>query len=420
MQPTVSAPPQKLAIKRLKKRLKMLHDYRSDSLTHRAGDVELAVETVVFEQLLQQSNQSPDADLNENNNSSLRQTLDEIQGAIADLTATCRSRSDSGASEAEGNSCHTEAAINNFAVDHHGYVELIEHELIVSQLNNLRQEYEDLVTFLERDQASKLDDAATTNCDQPSQSGDIVEYELLQRRVEELTEELVHARDDANLNSIIRHENDAAHTDAQIESLREKLLEERQSVVELRLEIDDLKAAMVSQTSPGAINPIEFLTWDQQKVKLLAQLEHDTIQSQIDEEQSLEIHAILAQTQNEIERRDQEIAELRRLLSEQSTATQTIAIGAAAVAELLDHDDLISEERENLRRMQEHWQNKQREAEIDISIERAKLARQRSELDERLKDLERETNKSLSDREPTSNGGSRWLSRLGLGEGKTS
>ncbi len=97
----------------------------------------------------------------------------------------------------------------------------------------------------------------------------------------------------------------------------------------------------------------------------------------------MEVRSIIERTDREIARREAEINELKRLLAEQSTATQSVAIGAAAVAELLDHDDLIREERESLRALQDQWRLKLREAEIEISIERAKIARERLELEER-------------------------------------
>ena len=51
--------------------------------------------------------------------------------------------------------------------------------------------------------------------------------------------------------------------------------------------------------------------------------------------------------------KDQEIAELKELLQQQAENIGNFAVGASAIADVLDQDELIREERENLARMQE-------------------------------------------------------------------
>ena len=78
------------------------------------------------------------------------------------------------------------------------------------------------------------------------------------------------------------------------------------------------------------------------------------------------------------------------LLQDQSGKLDGAVLGAAALGEILDGDAIIREERENLKRLQEHWKEMSRQAEIDISLERAKLARQRAELEEQLSNFRSE------------------------------
>lgn len=83
-------------------------------------------------------------------------------------------------------------------------------------------------------------------------------------------------------------------------------------------------------------------------------------------------------------------------------------------------EDFLRAERERFLQLQQEWQEKLRQAEIELSMERAKLARQRAELEERLRTLQTgaepppasETAGFYSPRRR------QWLARLGLLEGE--
>jgi hypothetical protein len=91
---------------------------------------------------------------------------------------------------------------------------------------------------------------------------------------------------------------------------------------------------------------------------------------------------------------------------------------AAAVGQLLDEDTVVQQQREALQRLQEQWTDKLRQAEIDISRERAQLARQRVELEEKNRVME--TRRTAAEGEATGgaaagpSGRGRWLARLEL------
>ena len=82
-------------------------------------------------------------------------------------------------------------------------------------------------------------------------------------------------------------------------------------------------------------------------------------------------------------------------------------------------DDLVNE-REKLKNLQDEWQKKLSSAEVEISIERAQNARMRTELLEKMRDLEEQLDRAHKNAgEPTDAEGKsrgRWLDRLGLGE----
>ena len=87
------------------------------------------------------------------------------------------------------------------------------------------------------------------------------------------------------------------------------------------------------------------------------------------------------------------------------------------MGEVLDADAIIQEERKNLARLQEDCRDKLRQAEVEISLERAKIARERSQLDEKLHILQQQginLASVIKEKEPEKPPRGRWLARLGL------
>jgi DNA repair exonuclease SbcCD ATPase subunit len=214
--------------------------------------------------------------------------------------------------------------------------------------------------------------------------------------------------------------------DIKLGELRSQLLDARREAVELRMQNTDLADQVARIQTHGAANGVEFslnepLSWEERKRRLLEQLEaEDNQENGVTEEDRNKIESIIEQTQNEIERRDLEIAELRQLMSEQSNAHDGIAVGAAAIAQMLDSDSVVEEERTKLQALQEELEEKLRKAEIETSRERAKLARERLELEESLREYT--SNKSQTETEVATdtNARGRWLARLGLRDEKSS
>lgn len=208
-----------------------------------------------------------------------------------------------------------------------------------------------------------------------------------------------------------------------------ELEEMRQKVNELELQNSDLAAQLAkAQVSESASQPhVQFdqesLSWEERKALIMQQLESEadgsteTFQSDSSAARRVEIQDVIDSTQREIEKRDAEIAELRDIVEQQSDTRQGVAIGAAAIAQMLDSDDLVVQERQKLKEIQTQWEEKLRQAEIDVSLERARLARERQQLEAELEDARR----AMLDREPPREGGGRtrkWLDHLGLREEK--
>jgi N-methylhydantoinase A/oxoprolinase/acetone carboxylase beta subunit len=163
------------------------------------------------------------------------------------------------------------------------------------------------------------------------------------------------------------------------------------------------------------------LSWEERKRELLEQLESES-SNESGENPTIdaEMQRILAEKNQELASREQEIRELRNLVEQQSISQNGFAIGAAAVADIVEADDLIIAERMKLREMQHEWEQKQRQSEIEMSLERAKLARERLELQDKLRELQQlqkesgvDERNACSEKSSTKPRGN-WFARLGL------
>lgn len=186
---------------------------------------------------------------------------------------------------------------------------------------------------------------------------------------------------------------------------------------------DQLATAKRSAAKSGGAAPAAFgesLSWEAQKKKLLAELEDYDGGTAEEKSAKLSIEGTIQITDGIVAEKEREIQELQRLLGEQSQNVGAMAIGAAAIAEVLDTDSLIREERENLKKMQEEWREKLRQGEVEVALERAKLARQRLEMEEKLSQVEAERKKMAEIQKAGKKAGgepsitSSWLAKLGL------
>ena len=308
-------------------------------------------------------------------------------------------------------------------------IEELEKQLINTQDENhksstlllhARAEYQELLAFIEAEAVEEGQTQAElkTIAQRVLEKTDARETEL-SLEVSQLHDQLQFLKtelDDANAHRRSSHPEEA-DLRIQIEQLRSQLLDARHEAVELRMQSNDLGSRLSKFQGTTNGQKSETLTWEQRKEALLQQLEAET-HSEVpcDPRKVLEIERVLEQTTHEIDRRDKEISDLKALIEQQSIAHDGLAIGVAAVAEMIESDGMIVSERLRLKELREDWEQKQRLAEIEMSMERAKLARERLELQEKTRNFN-DNNIPQSDEEKKAgkalNRG-KWLARLGL------
>lgn len=204
---------------------------------------------------------------------------------------------------------------------------------------------------------------------------------------------------------------DGEYDPRELEELRERFEAAVQEIRQLKSQNAGLR-----QRPPGASSVPSTsgaLDWEAQKRQLLAQLESDFDEN--DEHQladKMTVEGAIHVTDQIVAEKDREIEELKQLLVSRSNVDDE-----AARHTVLDTDALILQERDKLKQLQQELHAKLRQAELDLSLERAKLARERTEIEEQIQHLESDRRK-YGDSSAESHGkgkkGGRWLSRLGL------
>ncbi|TWU55422.1 coiled-coil domain-containing protein [Rubripirellula reticaptiva] len=210
---------------------------------------------------------------------------------------------------------------------------------------------------------------------------------------------------------------------------------------ELRQQNSDLAAQLAASSVRSTLsNPqsstSDALTWDERKALILQQMEAETFDADVfvDELQTERnseaesptdfVESLMNQlrkSESDLKKRDTEIGELRCLLEQPCEIRGPgEVVGAAAIAQMVDADELVLLERERLQQLQAEWEDKFRRSEIDASLERAKLSRERQELanktlrlEEQIEHLQREARQT---EESGSSSSRRWMVKLGLTE----
>jgi chromosome segregation ATPase len=160
------------------------------------------------------------------------------------------------------------------------------------------------------------------------------------------------------------------------------------------------------------------MDWESQKRRLLALLEGDgdTRGDPVHEKERATIEGTIEMTDAVVAEKDREIAALRVQLAAGEEANP-IAVDAECdrrINELVDADTVIAEHRQRIAEMERDLESTLRAAELELSVERAKMARQKVELDELRSELE--SQRQLY--EPNGPPGAprrRWRTKLGLG-----
>lgn len=277
---------------------------------------------------------------------------------------------------------------------------------------------------VERNSLQELLDAANQQVSRQSEMAQQIEH--LQSERDALTQLLTEAEHQLSADSGAT--GDTGTSAEQMEDLQRRYEMAMEDIRELKTKNADLDkrlaAARAAKSSSAGDSIGGGMDWESQKRRMLAQLESEYDEgNEEDKAARLEIESVIDITDAVAAEKDREIQELKQLLDEQSSNLGSVAVGAAAFGEMMDKDEVIRQERERLQLLQAEWEEKLRQAEIDLSVQRAKIARERNELDEKQRQIEQQKTDQVSI-EPDGNASSkskkpqkgRWLSRLGLKE----
>lgn len=206
----------------------------------------------------------------------------------------------------------------------------------------------------------------------------------------------------------------AAHTDSDVEDLRARFELAVEDVRRLKTENATLRDQVA--TAGGGGGGGDENGWEAQKRRLLASLENEGESDNAERtEERTTIAGTVQITDEVVAEKDREI---ERLLSqlEASDSSAMSAENHAVSAALLDEDAVILAERERLAQLEMEWQEKLRSAELELSVERAKISRTQSEIAEQqieLETLRAAVNAGAGDA-PGENRRN-WMKKLGLG-----
>jgi chromosome segregation ATPase len=206
---------------------------------------------------------------------------------------------------------------------------------------------------------------------------------------------------------------------ADLKRRHEMLIEDLRELKRRNLELEKKKT--VSGSPAGSPHGVG-MDWEAQKSRMLAALEADDDKDdETRRDERLRIEEAIRATDAALAEKNTEIEELQRLLAHQSDNLGSVAVGAAAFGEMLDKDAIVCQERERLKQLQSEWEDKLRQAEVELSVQRAQIARARVELDERQRTIDSDATSRADERDSQTSDAKgkkpprgRWLSRLGL------
>lgn len=195
-----------------------------------------------------------------------------------------------------------------------------------------------------------------------------------------------------------------------------------EDIRDMKSRIEEQEQQLAGACTSGAAAVVDSggsLDWEAQKKRILATLESefDASDEQATQER-MEMKQVVQATERAMAAKSQEILQLRQQLDERASVARPIVEEPAATEPILENDKVIRKERQRLVSLQDQMQEKLRKAEIDISIERAKIARERAEIEEKLRAI----NKARGDEQPESGSRDeqskpargRWLAHLGI------
>jgi chromosome segregation ATPase len=194
-----------------------------------------------------------------------------------------------------------------------------------------------------------------------------------------------------------------------------------EDVRELKTKNARLEAQLASagkQSAPATDSG--SMDWESQKRRLLASLEDsgDAHADPVPPKERATIESTIEMTDAIVAEKDHEIAALKSQLAAAATAASPIADEEQdeRTLELIDADEIVAAHRKRVAQLEREMEDKLRTAELEISVERAKIARQKSELEDLRAELQSQRHAYAEHGGDPASGGPRrrWLSKLGL------
>lgn len=225
----------------------------------------------------------------------------------------------------------------------------------------------------------------------------------------------------------VRHSAVATETNQASEDLRRRFDLALEDIRELKSKNAELTDQLSKAKSAPAGGGGEAMDWEARKRRMLEQLDSDFDENNEQQKaDKLTVQEALKTTEKVMAEKEQEIDELRRKLEHQSSRADEAAGDVAALAAAVDSDDAVRKERQKLQELQEKLREELKKAEVDCSLERAKVARERTELEEKMRQFAAdkashghvEPGVGGSAKGKKGAGGGKWLARLGLGGDK--
>jgi len=186
---------------------------------------------------------------------------------------------------------------------------------------------------------------------------------------------------------------------------------------------EQLEKRSQTQTSGAPAVDTGAMDWQAQKARLLAALnaedDGEIPEQRVQERATIEgtisiTDRVVAEKDAALAKKNDEIDQLRLQLESKPVEHDADAMKQAARDEILDADKLIQAERTRLESLHNELQDKLRTAELEISVQRAALARDQADVKKKMEKL------GNTKADPTSTEGEkprrRWLSALGLKE----
>ena len=170
-----------------------------------------------------------------------------------------------------------------------------------------------------------------------------------------------------------------------------------------------------AQSSAGAVASSGGSDWASQRARLMAMLEDedcDGVTEVARKKERATIEETIAATDRAMAEKERELAEARANGGGVSAGHEEHHARLAAV----DADEAIVAEREKLAQLQAEWEEKLRAAELEVSLERAKLAREQAALKEKMLEFQKTDPQGILANDADGKPRRRWLAALGLGE----